>query len=60
MVYNWYECGALTKWQLTGGELKYFENNLVSATDSTSTALGSNLGLCSEGKEITEIGMWSS
>jgi hypothetical protein len=42
------------------GELKYFENNLVSATDSTSTALGSNLGLCSEGKEITEIGMWNS
>jgi len=42
------------------GELKYFENNLVSATDSTSTAPGSNLGLCSEGKEITEIGTWSS
>jgi len=38
-------------------ELRYFEYNLVPATDSTSTALGSNLGLCSEGKEITEIGM---
>jgi len=42
------------------GELKYFENNLVCATDSTSTAPGSDLGLCNEGKEITEIGMWSS
>jgi hypothetical protein len=42
------------------GKLQYFENNLVSGTDSTSTALRSNLGLCSEGKERTEIGVWSS
>jgi hypothetical protein len=41
-------------------ELKYFENNMVSARDLTSIAMGSNLSLCSEGKEITEIGIRSS